>query len=221
MVDFFRLFAFFSIAALLSACASQPPAKSDYSALRSQQPRSILVVPAVNRSVDVTAADYLLTTVTRPLAERGYYVFPVHMTRQLLEDDGLGDADLVHDSDPARLGKMFGADAILYIGIERWDARYLVLQTTVTVDLRYTLKSASTGQVLWENRQSVVHQPDNRGNQGLAGLLVQAVVAAVQKAAPNYMPLARRANQQAVYTAGRGLPAGPYDAQYNKDGAAF
>jgi hypothetical protein len=148
-------------------------------------------------------------------------VFPVHMTRQLLEDDGLGDADLVHDSDPARLGKMFGADAVLYIGIERWDARYLVLQTTVTVDLHYTLKSASTGQVLWENRQSVVHQPDNRGNQGLAGLLVQAVVAAVQKAAPNYMPLARRANQQALYTAGRGLPAGPYDAQYNKDGAAF
>ena len=175
----------------------------------------------MNRSVDVTAADYLLTTVSRPLAERGYYVFPVHMTRQLLEDDGLGDADLVHDSDPARLGKMFGADAVLYIGIERWDARYLVLQTTVTVELRYTLKSASTGQVLWENRQSVVHQPDNRGNSGLAGLLVQAVVAAVQKAAPNYMPLARRANQQALYTAGRGLPAGPYDAQYNKDGAAF
>ena len=32
MVNFLRLFAFFSIAALLSACASQPPAKSDYSA---------------------------------------------------------------------------------------------------------------------------------------------------------------------------------------------
>lgn len=106
-------------AILLSGCAGNKPAtsaaKKDYTALRSEKPRSILVVPAVNRSVDVGAPDYLLSTIARPLAERGYYVFPVHLVKRLLEDDGLADADLVHGGDPTRLGKMFGADAILYI----------------------------------------------------------------------------------------------------------
>jgi len=206
---------------ILSGCAVQPVHK-DYTQLRTEKPRSILVVPAVNRSVEVNAPDYFLSTISKPLAERGYYVFPVHLVKRLMEDDGLGDADMVHANEPQRLGKMFGTDAIMYISIERWDAQYIVFSTTVTVELKYVLKSATSGNTLWENSQKVVYQPQNNNSGGgLAGLIAQAVAAAIAKAAPNYVPLAQQANARAIYTKGQGLPAGPYDALYQKDQTDF
>lgn len=205
----------------MSGCATQI-SKKDYTDLRTEAPRSILVVPAVNRSVEVTAPDYFLSTISRPLAERGYYVFPVHLVKRMMEDDGLNDADMVHAGDPQRLGKMFGSDAVMYITIERWDAQYIVFSTTVTVEMNYVLKSASSGQTLWSNKQKLVYQPQNNNSGGgLAGLIAQAVVAAVAKAAPNYVPLAQQANMQAVSTKGQGLPAGPYIDLYQKDQADF
>jgi hypothetical protein len=205
---------------LVTGCVTQPTRK-DYTGLRTENPRSILVVPAINKSVDVDAPDYFLSTISKPLAERGYYVFPVHLVKRLMEDDGLSDADMVHASAPQQLGKMFGSDAIMYISIERWDARYVVLSTTVTVELNYVLKSATTGDILWENAQKLVYQPQNNSSGGLAGLVAQAIVAAMTKAAPNYVPLAQQANAQAIYIKGQGLPAGPYDALYQKDSLDF
>ena len=200
---------------LLAGCANAPP-KPNYGPFRADNPHSILVVPVINRSVDVNAPDYFLATITRPLAERGYYVFPVNMVRSVLADDGLSDANLVHSGDPRRLGELFGCDAIMYIAIERWDARYVVLSTTVTVELTYHLKSARSGQELWTNHQTVVYQPRSGGG-GIAGLVADAVAAAITKAAPNYIPLARQANAGAIDLKHTGLPAGPHDSMYLKD----
>jgi hypothetical protein len=201
-------------------CASAPP-KHDFGKFRAEDPHSILIVPVTNKSVDVNAPDYFLATISRPLAERGYYVFPVNMVRSVLSDDGLSDANMVHAGDPRRLGELFGADAVMYISIERWEAKYVVLSTTVTVALNYSLKSAKTGQELWNSHQTVVYQPQQSNAGGLAGLVANAVAAAITKAAPNYMPLARQSNVGAIYTRGTGLPAGPHDGLYLKDAAEF
>ncbi|WP_158897904.1 GNA1162 family protein [Burkholderia sp. L27(2015)] len=215
-----RLFKFFGIAASVSTLAAcvQAPVHLDYSALRNSDPHSILIVPVINRSVDVDAPDYFLSTISRPIAERGYYVFPVNLTKRVMEDDGLSDANMVHAQDPTKLGKMFGADAIMYITIDRWDARYLVISTTVTVELEYVLKSGTTGQTLWKHHQRVFYQPQgSSGGNPLATLIVAAVQAAIAKAKPNYIPLAQRANFLSVGMHGQGLPAGPYDSQYKAD----
>jgi hypothetical protein len=215
-----RLLSGLLLLSILTGCAVQPVRKN-YTELRTENPKSILVVPAINRSVEITAPDYLLSSIARPIAERGYYVFPVHLVKRIMEDEGLNDADLVHGSDPKRLAQMFGADAVMYISIERWDAQYIVLATTVTVELKYTLKSSSTGSTLWADTQKIVYQPQNNAGGGIAGLIAQAIVAAVAKAAPDYMPLARQANFQAIYVKGQGLPAGPYDQLYQKDQVEF
>lgn len=204
----------------LSGCITPPP-KADFARFRAANPHSILVVPAINKSVNVDAPDYFLSTISEPLANRGYYVFPVNMVRSVMADDGLSDANLVHAGDPHRLGELFGADAIMYISIERWDARYVVFSTSVTVELSYRLNSAVTGEEIWRNHQIVVYQPQGNNNGGLAGLLANAIAAAITKAAPNYVPLARQANAQAIYIEGTGLPAGPYDGIYLKDTKAF
>jgi hypothetical protein len=205
----------------LAGCTAAPPHKSDFTQLRTENPRSILVVPAINSSIAVNAPDYYLATITVPLAERGYYVFPVNMVKSVLADDGLSDANLVHAADPHRLGELFGADAVMYVSIDHWDAKYVVLSTTVTVELTYLLKSTHTGVTLWKNHETFTYTPQANGGGGLAGLIADAVAAAVTKAAPNYMPLAIQANNQAINTKGTGLPAGPYHAMYGKDAADF
>jgi hypothetical protein len=48
-------------------------------------------------------------------------------------------------------------------------------------------------------------------------LLANAIVAAIAKAAPNYMPLAHQANNGAINLKGTGIPAGPYDGLFGKD----
>jgi hypothetical protein len=205
------------VAAGCSTARVRPQA--DYTAFKSADPHSILIVPVVNRSVDVNAPDYLLSTMTIPLAEKGYYVFPVNLVKRVLEDDGLSDADMVHNASTAKLCNLFGADSVLYVSIERWDARWAVLSTSVTVELTYTLKDSKTEQTIWQRKQKMVYVPQNSNTGNLIGnLIVAAVNAAVTKAAPNYMPLAHQANAQAFHLAGTGIPAGPYHEMYRKDG---
>lgn len=207
----------FVVAAAAGGCATVP--KKDYAAFRAADPHSVLIVPVVNRSVDVNAPDYFLSSLPIPVAERGYYVFPVNMVKHLLEDDGLADADFVHRADTGKLCSMFGADSVLYVSIERWDARYMVLTTQVTVDFDYKMKDCTTGTMIWAARKGMVYSPhaQSSGNP-LADLVVMAVSAAVTKGVPNYMPLARQVNGQVfAYPQGGGLPAGPYLPEYRKD----
>jgi hypothetical protein len=109
------------------------------------------------------------------------------------------------------------SDVVLYVVIERWDAQYMFLTTTVTVAIYYQIRDGKTDDVLWENREQIVYQPDGggAGNGSVGGLVAQlitkAVVAAMTKAAPNYMPLAHQVNAKALLTyPGTGIPFGPY-----------
>jgi len=205
------------LAALLAACVTTPPTP-DYSKFLAASPRSILVVPVVNNTVDVDAAAYFLSTVPVPVAERGYYVFPVNLVKRVLEDDGLSDASLVHAADPVRLCALFGADAALYVTIEQWDAKYMVVTTQVTVAFTYVIKDGKTGDTLWTDHRKVLYQSDaGSGQGGVASLIAAMVAAAVTKASPNYMPLARQANAQVMGPHGAGFPVGPYRAEYGTD----
>jgi hypothetical protein len=211
-------------AVALTGCATKGPTPKDYAAFRAEDPHSILVVPALNNTLNVPAPDFFLSTVSRPFAERGYYVFPAHMVARLMEDEGLGDAGLIHKADSTRLGRLFGCDAVLYVVIQQWDSKYVVLATQTTVHFDYALKSCKTGAVLWEDTQTMVYSPqaNNSGGNPLAGLIAQAIIAALEKGAPNYMPLTTQANALAANTPGKGLPAGPYlPAQYKQDLSVF
>ncbi len=195
---------------ILSSCATAPPQREN-SRFRDASPRSILIVPVINRSVDISAPDYLLSTMTIPLAEKGYYVFPVNMVKRVLEDDGLSDANLVHSAPAERLGSLFGADSILYVTIESWDAKYYVIGTTVTVQLLYTIKDGRSGATLWQRRQRVLRQSQNTSSgNAIADLVAMTVSAAVSKMAPDYIGLAREANARAFAYPGAGIPPGPY-----------
>lgn len=61
--------------AVLGGCVS--PKTVDYSAYKQSRPKTILVLPPLNDSPDVKASYSMLSQVTFPLAEAGYYVLPI------------------------------------------------------------------------------------------------------------------------------------------------
>lgn len=203
----------------VAACATTEPEFKDYTTFRAEDPRSILVLPALNNTVSVEAPEFFLSTVSKPFSLRGYYVFPANMTKSLLENDGLADPALLYATDTTRLGNLFGCDAALYLSIERWESQYAVIATSTNVEFNYELRSCKTGQVLWEDNRALSYSPQsNSSGNPLADLLAQAIISAIEKGSPNYIPLAQQANAAAAWTSGKGLPAGPYlEEFYNQD----
>ena len=204
-----RLFFCLLFSALLSGCVTQP-VKKDQSAFKVAAPRSILIVPTINKSLDVDAPNYVLAALPLPIAEKGYYVFPVNTTKYVLEQEGFYEGERIHQQPTETLAKLFGADAVLYVSINQWDAKYALISTTVTVDFSYRLVSKD-GVEIWNENQRMHYTPQNNNSGSPMVMLISAVVnAALTRAAPNYMPLTRQANQQVFILGSNALPDGPY-----------
>ena len=196
-------------AAGIGGCATKPVEK-DMSAFRAAAPRSILVIPAVNKSLDVDAPNYMLSALSLPLAEKGYYVFPVNTTKVVLQQEGFYEGEQIRQQPTQSLAKLFGADSVLYVTINRWDAQYAILATTVTVEFDYRLVYKD-GTEIWSAQQKLVYSPQNNsGGSPLATLVAAALTAAMTRAAPNYMPLTRQANNQVLVLGPNALLDGPY-----------
>lgn len=196
-----------AVAAALGGCATQP---YDFSEFNKAPPRSILVVPIVNRTLDVDASNYVLSTLTVPLAELGYYVFPVNTVKIVLEQEGLYEPEMVRKMDPAQLASLFGADAVLYVTINRWDAQYVILSTTVTVEFDYEM-NGKDGTRIWHANKRMQYSPQQQQQGHPLAILIGAMVsAAMTRAAPNYLPLTQQANNQVLVLDPTKLPAGPY-----------
>lgn len=198
------------IAALVLAGCVAPPKPKDLTAFNAAAPRSILIVPLVNKSLDVDAPNYMLSTLSVPLAERGYYVFPVNTAKVVLEQEGFYESEQVHSQPPASLAKLFGADAVLYVTINRWDAQYIVFSTTLTVEFDYRMV-ARDGTEIWTASQRLQYSPQQNNSGSLLGnLVVAAITAAITRAAPNYLPLAQQANTLVLLSGPQAVPPGPY-----------
>jgi len=190
-----------------AGCAISPGV--DYSAYRLHRPRSILVLPPRNESNIVEAPYVYLSTITRPLAECGYYVFPVALIDAFMKENGLPTAEEMHGVPLQKFREVFGADAVLYVTIEDWGQKYLILQSVTVVKARAQLVVVESGQVIWQGKQYMT-QGSGGGGDPLAMLvaaLVSQVIASMSN--PTY-PLARRANYQMVSDAEEGLLLGPY-----------
>ncbi|MEJ2064156.1 MAG: DUF799 family lipoprotein [Reinekea sp.] len=200
------------LAVLLTGCVSMPYETNEnpLQAFQQVKPHSILVLPVVNNSVDVMAGDSVLTTLPKLLGERGYYVFPVNTVKTLLEYEGFSDAQEIHSAPTEKLVSLFHADSVLYVTIYSWTAQYLVVSTTTQVDLEYVIKDAN-GNVIFSDRRLVEYTPrDNSTGDFWSDLVSSAITAAIERAAPHYLPLTREANAQAFLYNRYPLPPGPY-----------
>jgi hypothetical protein len=204
------------LSVLLVGCASMQVEEDELAKFHETKPASILILPVVNKSVDVMASTSALTTLPKILGERGYYIFPVNTVKSLLESEGFADPQEIHDASTTKLADLFHADSVLYVVIHEWTSRYLVISTTTEVDLEYTLKNRN-GEVIFNDRKTVEYTPESESssnNDLLGDLISSAVSAAIERASPNYLPLTREANSQAFLYSSNPLPPGPYHPRF-------
>ncbi len=155
------------------ACQAAP--KFDYSTYLEHQPRSILVLPPLDETLEVNASYGSLSTLTRPLVERGFYVFPVALVDAVLRQNGLPTPGEMHQVPLSKLREVFDPDAVLYVTVSNWGTSYQVINSQSAVTLRGVLVDASTGTELWHGEQTAARGSGDGGG-GLAGLLAAAVV---------------------------------------------
>lgn len=207
-----------ALAVLLTGCAVQKPSY-DYTALRESKPKSILVLPPLNQSPDLRATYSVMSSVTAPLAESGYYVFPVALVDQTFKENGLANPAEMHDAPLAKIRDIFGADAVLYIAIEEYGAKFQVVTSSVIVSAKAKLVDARTQKVLWEGRASASDaEGRNNNGGGLVGLLVTAVVRQVIGSVGDPgRNVASIANARLLNARPGGLLYGPRSPSYEKD----
>jgi len=195
------------LAGLLVACAKPAP-PPDHSALINNRPDAILVLPPLNSSVEVDATAAILAASTAPLAERGYYVVPVTNMMETFQQNGLFTAADIHAVSPAKLREIFGADAALYMKIEKYGVRYIVIDSVVEVSVAAKLLDLRTGATLWENHVSVDNRNRN-ANQGLLGALISAVINQIGNTiTDSAYPVAKQAMHALFQTSPNGLIPG-------------
>lgn len=198
----------FSTALLLSGCGGGPKLSKDYATFRSNSPNSILVAPVINHSNEVDAADLFMTTLAVPLAERGYYVFPTNAAKKLMDAEGLGDPGLIHQAPTTDLGRVFGADAIMYVEVIEWKTGYQVVSNKIEVEFLYTLKSAKDNSVLWQDQKRYVYSQSANSGNFLVNMVANAVQGAINSTKRDFTPLAQQANLIVLTPAGTGVPFG-------------
>jgi hypothetical protein len=193
-----------SIVALLAACAQQPVKHADYTAFKNSRPRAILVLPPTNETADVQASSSMLSQMTMPLAESGYYVIPVAVMDETFRQNGLTVPAEIEATSPAKLREIFGAEAALYSKITQYGTVYQVLDSATVVTASARLVDLKTGDVLWQGSASASsNEGNNYVGNGLIGMLVTAAVKQVANS------LTDKGHDIAGVTSYRLLHAGP------------
>jgi len=203
------------LAILLAACSCA--AKVDYSLYRSRLPRSILVLPPLNTSTAVEATYIYLSTASRPLAEAGYYVFPVAVIDAFMKENGLPTPDEMHGVSLNKIKEVIGADAVLYITIEQWGQKYHVISSSTVVRASGRLVDVETGATLWTGTAQAVRDSGG-GQHGIIGMLVAAAVhQIVFSMVDQTHELSRFATSAMVFNQNNGLLFGPRHPEYSSD----
>lgn len=208
------------LGALVTGCASTQKSV-DYSAYKEARPRSILVLPPLNESPDVKATYGMMSQVTYPLAEAGYYVLPVALVDETFRQNGLTSPGDIHQLPPAKLHEVYGADAALYITVTQYGTQYMVFSSAAIVTASARLVDLKTGTTLWTGSASASSEEgNNNSGGGLVGMLVTAAVkqiinSSVEDAA---YPIAGITSTRLLSTGyNGGLLYGPRSPKYGTD----
>jgi hypothetical protein len=205
-------------ALLLAGCAAPKP--YDYTALRQAKPQSILVLPPLNQTPEVTAQAGVLSRATLPLAESGYYVLPVAVTEETFRHNGIISAQDAQELPVAKLREIFGADAALYLDVRQYGSVYAVLKSETKVTLTARLVDLRTGDQLWSGEATASSAETKSTSGNPLGMLISALIdQIVDSLSDRSVQIAEIANGRLLY-AGRpgGLLHGPRSPRYGADG---
>lgn len=216
-----RLFPLLLLVLAVSSCGLSSPSQtrsSLYPGMYEEHPVTLLVMPPINNTANVEAKELLYTSISRPLAEAGYYVIPPTLAMAVLRQESGYDAELFLDRPLRQFHDFFGADAVVFSVIESWAKQGVGINTK----LRYFIKSTLTDEILFDRTCDLfldlsVHSDhgssEKRVGSTLLGVLVDLAASALNTALTDHIEAARKAN----YYIFQDLPVGKYDNLYGKD----
>lgn len=199
-----------SIFTLSSCTVSRVTRGTQYAKLYDEQPVTMLVMPPINNTSYVDAKEYLYTSISRPLAEAGYYVISPLLAMDILKAESAYDAELFVDAPLTKFKEFFGADAVVFSEINDWTKKGFGIQTTI----RYFIKSTKTGEILFDRScQLYLDLSVDSGSNSALGALLDLAASAINTAATDHIVAARKAN----YYIFKDIPRGKYHPQFMLD----
>ena len=172
----------------------------------------------VNNSVDAKAETSVLARATYPLAEKGYYVFPVSVVDEMFKQNGLIDGNAIRSANLQKIHNIFGADSIFYINVNKYGTSYKVFDSVTGVELEGRLVDLKTGKVLWEGTGAFAQGSTKSNDGALLALVKSAINQIVDTTRDKGYEVSGPAMNSLVYK-GRngGLLVGPRHSLYGKE----
>lgn len=210
-----RIIIILSLAALAVSCGTTSKATrgSQYAKIYEEKPVTILVMPPINNTTNVEAKEYLYSSITRPLAEAGYYVISPFLALDILKSESAYDAELFVESSLEPFKKFFGCDAVIFCEIDDWTKRGFGIDTK----LHYFIRSTHTDEIIFDRtcklRLELSTNYSFGGSNSAISTLVNLAASAIKTAATDHVAAGRLAN----YYIFRDMPRGKYDEMYQKD----
>lgn len=205
------LLLFSALFLLSSGCAQQITKAQVFPEMYNENPVSILVVPAVNHTTAADAPILYSSTINEPLSNAGFYVLPIEITDLFLQNEGLVNGESLEGIPPQKFSEPFGADAVLYVTIDKWDTNYYIIGGNVTVGASFKLKSCKTGETLWSFKDEI--PLDTSGGNSGGGIFGAIIASAIATGTQDYVPIARNVNTMSL----QAIPYGKYHKGYGTD----
>ncbi len=199
-----------------SAYAEEIVTKGDlFPNMYRERPRSILVLPPINKSTNPAANEYYMATIAIPLTLTGYYVFPVELVSEIWKQDNSYDTELLYTLPLNTFAEDFDADAVLYTRIKEWAISQTGLLSRLLISLETALVSTKTSEQLWKETRTVMVglSGEKTSTTGSAGVLINAMSTDADSVVADSVSYAYKANSRLIQT----LPFGPYHENYLQD----
>lgn len=176
-----QLILLFTSLLILSSCTtSKPVMRSEaYGTLYEETPLAIMVLPPINKSVNVEAKELFYSSLTLPLTQYGYYVLPSILTMDILKEESAYDTELYKTNSMKKVGEYFGADAVLITTIHEWNKTSLLNKIKVKVE--YELRSTKTDDVLFHRTGDILLSSASNTGSILGNVIANMISTALTK----------------------------------------
>lgn len=181
-----------------------------YERMYEEKPVTLLVMPPINNTANVEAKELLYTSISRPLAEAGYYVVSPLLAMDILKAESAYDAEMFVESPLTMFKEYFGCDAVVFSEINAWAK----VGFAIEANIRYFIRSAATGEIIFDRSCDLVLDLQIRtGGDSALAALIDLAASAINTAATDHIVAARKAN----YYIFNDIPRGKYSPDFGQD----
>jgi len=200
---------------------SQVTSSGFFPAMYKYRPRTILIMPIINRTNNKINEGMITSLQTLYLNNRGYYTMPANVLQYYIKKDSI---ECLPDIDPAPCHEFhdrFGIDALLFVSVKAWEKAYS--ESTLYEEFEYSLVSTLDGHELWfydilVEKNSEVPQEVSKNSYAFwtntsCGIFTTIIASAITTKFSSYNKTA----EEGCLSAFQNLPAGIYNNRFLLD----